>query len=71
MAFSIEVVGNPHCLVRKGTYLKVLNHGCLLNVLMRAHLGDWEGLSRASAAGSHQLPGPAAGPSRAVAAALR
>jgi hypothetical protein len=25
MAFSIEVVGNPHCLVRKGTYLKVPN----------------------------------------------
>jgi hypothetical protein len=42
MAFSIEVVGNPHWLVRKGTYLKVSNHGCLLKALMRALLGDWE-----------------------------
>jgi hypothetical protein len=25
MAFSIEVVSNLHCLVRKGTYLKVPN----------------------------------------------
>jgi hypothetical protein len=42
MAFSIEVVGNPHCLVRKGTYLNVPNHGRLWKVLMRAHHGDWE-----------------------------
>jgi hypothetical protein len=42
MAFSIEVVGNPHCLVRKGTYLSVPNHGRLWKALMHAHLGDWE-----------------------------
>ena len=42
MAFSIEVVSNPHWLVRKGTYLKLPNQGPLLKALMRAHLGDWE-----------------------------
>ena len=42
MAFSIEVAGNPNCLVRKGTYLSVPNHGRLWKALMRAHLGDWE-----------------------------
>jgi hypothetical protein len=67
MAFSIEVVGNPHWLVRKGTYLKVPNLGRLLKALMRTHLGDWE----ASAERLQQAATSCQSPQMAAPAALR